>query len=430
MSATENLVWKTPLPPGYSSPVLSRTSVFLTARDKDVLYTIAIDRATGKELWRRESAQAPKPASPTRLAVSAPSPATDGSNAYVLFDEFGLISYDASGNERWRKPLAPFNTPYGFGSSPVIEGKILILAVDCDTDSYLLALDKDTGREMWKTPRPEATHGYPTPVAYRPSRGPAQLLLSGSFRLTSYRLETGEPLWWVDGMAWQAKSVPVVGDGLVFVHSSMPTMQELGPMPAEKTLAELLAKHDANKDGKLTRQEAPDNDIKKLWFLFDVNGDGILDEREFNLFQARNTAKSGFYAIKPGQRGDATGNIVWRYDKGLPNIPSPLLYNAVLYLLREGGILTAFEPATGKILKQGRVEGALGAYFASPVAADGKLYLLSKDGDLAVLRAGGDWEVLTVNKLGEDSWATPAIGGGAVYVRTQQALYCFRSARG
>jgi hypothetical protein len=206
-------------------------------------------------------------------------------------------------------------------------------------------------------------------------------------------------------------------------------MQELGPMPPEKTLAELLAKYDANKDGKLVQQEAPDNDFKKLWFLFDVNGNGILEEGEFTLFQARNTAKSGFYAIKPGARGDSTANIVWSYDKGLPNIPSPVLYNGVLFLLREGGILTAFEPATGKILKQGRVEGALGAYFASPVAADGKLYLLSKDGDLAVLKAAGDWEVLKVNKLGEDSWATPAIEGGSVFVRTQQALYCFRAGK-
>jgi outer membrane protein assembly factor BamB len=345
----------------------------------------------------------------------------------VLFDEFGLISYDAAGRERWRKPLAPFNTPYGFGASPVIEGQRLILLVDCDSDSYLAALDKDTGNQIWKTPRPEATHGYPAPVIYRPPNGPAQVIVSGSFQLAAYGLDTGEKLWWVDGMAWQAKSVPVIGDGLIFVHSSMPPMQELGPMPPEKTLAELLTKYDADKDGKLARAEAPDNDIKKLWFLFDLNQNGLLDESEFNLFQARNHARSGFYAIKPGTRGNATRNIVWRYDKGLPNIPSPLLYNGVLFLLREGGILTSFHPATGRIIKQGRVDGALGGYFASPVAADGKLYLFSQEGNLAVMKAAGEWALLTVNKLGEEGWATPAIGGGALYVRTRVALYCFRS---
>jgi outer membrane protein assembly factor BamB len=128
--------------------------------------------------------------------------------------------------------------------------------------------------------------------------------------------------------------------------------------------------------------------------------------------------------------GDSTANIVWRFDKGLPNIPSPILYRGVLYLLREGGILTAFDPATGQIWKQGRVEGALGSYFASPVASDDKLYLLSQEGNLAAVRAGKDWAVLKVSALGEECWSTPAIGGGAIYVRTQQALYCFRGASG
>jgi hypothetical protein len=101
--------------------VLSRDHVFITAKEKGVLYTVCLDRKTGRELWRRESARAPQPEPKTKLALAAPSPATDGANVYVAFDEFGLISYDGMGRERWRKPLTPLQTPYGFGSSPVIE---------------------------------------------------------------------------------------------------------------------------------------------------------------------------------------------------------------------------------------------------------------------------------------------------------------------
>jgi hypothetical protein len=216
---------------------------------------------------------------------------------------------------------------------------------------------------------------------------------------------------------------------MIYVHSSMPAMHELGEMPPEKTLGELLARYDADRNGRLAEAEAPDNNLKKLWFLFDLDGSGWLDQREFAAFQARNAARSGFYGLRPGVKGDATANIVWSYDKGLPNIPSPLLLGGALFLLREGGILSSLDPATGAVIKQARVEGALGNYFASPVAADGKLYLASQEGKLAVLKAAAAWEVLKVNDLGEECWATPAIDGGAVFVRTQAALYCFREAR-
>ena len=108
-------------------------------------------------------------------------------------------------------------------------------------------------------------------------------------------------------------------------------------------------------------------------------------------------------------------------------IPSPLLYDGVLYVIKNGGILTAFDPATGKVFKTGRVTGALGGYSASPVAAEGRIFVVSEEGKLAVLRAGRDWDVLAVNDLGEGAFATPALSAGRVYVRTDEALYCFAS---
>jgi outer membrane protein assembly factor BamB len=122
-------------------------------------------------------------------------------------------------------------------------------------------------------------------------------------------------------------------------------------------------------------------------------------------------------------------SLLWKNPKSLPNVPSPLLYRGVLYTLKEGGILTSLDPKTGEIRKQARLEGAPGAYYSSPVAADDKLYAISEEGKLAVVRAGADWELLAVNALDDGSKSTPAIVADAIYVRTYSALYCFRQPR-
>jgi hypothetical protein len=131
-------------------------------------------------------------------------------------------------------------------------------------------------------------------------------------------------------------------------------------------------------------------------------------------------------AIRLGGSGDVTGtHVLWRYDKSLPDVPSVLLYRGVLYLIRNGGILQTLDPATGKAIKQGRLEHALDEYYASPVAGDGKVYLISRNGTLSVLEAGGEWKVAGKGEFGEEVFATPAIADGHIWVRTASALYDF-----
>ena len=115
----------------------------------------------------------------------------------------------------------------------------------------------------------------------------------------------------------------------------------------------------------------------------------------------------------------------WQYHKSLPNVPSPLLYERVIYLVKDGGIVTTLDPDTGAVLKQARLTEAMSRYFASPVGGDGKVYLVGENGDVSVLKAGPEWEVLAVNRMGEDCYATPALVDGNVYLRTVNALYCF-----
>jgi outer membrane protein assembly factor BamB len=400
---TRNLAWKSTLPPGFSSPVLTDTTVFLTAYEDEKLYTIGIDRKTGKERFRAD-APAPLPGKPKPPnSPVSPSPATDGTNVYVFFDTFGLISYGLDGKERWRHALGPFNFPYGAGSSPIIAGRNVVLLCDQDTNSFLLAVDKDSGKQRWKTERSQATHGFSTPVLHTPRKGPAELIVSGAYELTGYSAETGDRLWWVTGMAWQAKSVPVVAGDVVYVHSWMASLTELGHKPVMVSWEQAVQQYDKNNDGKIQKEESPDESLVKIWFLYDLDKDGTLGNKDWDYLLARGAAKNGLYAIRLGGRGDITAtNVLWRYDKGLPNIPSPLLYGDALYVLREGGILTTLNPADGKLIKQARIEGAVDSYFASPVAADGKVFTASQEGKVAVIRAGREWELISVSEFGEE----------------------------
>jgi outer membrane protein assembly factor BamB len=131
-------------------------------------------------------------------------------------------------------------------------------------------------------------------------------------------------------------------------------------------------------------------------------------------------------AFRLGGKGDMTGkSLAWRYSKSLPNATSPLLYRDVIYMAKEGGILTSLNAGTGELYKQARLSGAPGPYYASPVAADGKVYTVSEEGKVSVIQAGPQWEILAVNTLDDEVHATPAIADGRLYLRTHSALYCF-----
>ena len=148
-SPQKNVVWKTAVPPGHSSPVLTETRIFLTAAENEKLLTLCLDRASGKIIWRREAPRPRKEEFQPTNSPASPSPLTDGQNVYVFFGDFGLISYTAEGTERWKLPLGPFNNQNGHGSSPILAGKMVILICDQDTDSYLLAVDQVTGKIRW-----------------------------------------------------------------------------------------------------------------------------------------------------------------------------------------------------------------------------------------------------------------------------------------
>ncbi len=192
---------------------------------------------------------------------------------------------------------------------------------------------------------------------------------------------------------------------------------------------------DANNDGFVGRDEVTAHKTERMdrmlqpdygFDAFDGNRDGKLDAKDWDTFRAMLAAENGLMAIKLGGSGDMTSSAVkWKYLRPVPQVPSTVLYQGVLYMVNDSGILISFDPKTGDVIKQGRLKGAIDKYFASPIGADGKVWLVSQDGTVSVVSAKGDWEVLQVNTLDDEVFATPVPADGELFIRTRSALYNF-----
>jgi outer membrane protein assembly factor BamB len=421
----KNVVWKTPLPPGHSSPVLTADRILLTAFEGEKLHVISLDRQTGRIEWRREVPRSRTQELHKSNSPASPSVATDGKNAFAFFTDFGLISYGPDGEERWRVPLAPFNNPFGMGSSPVLANGKVIQVCDSETGSFMLAVDQKSGKIIWRVERPEMTRAFSTPVLYKPKDGALQAVVAGTNQLRAYEVDTGKEVWRIRGLTWQLKPTPVIDRDKLYVlgwagGADHGNQIELPPFD------EILKTADTNKDGKLAKEELTDPRHQTDFAESDLDKDGFLGRRDWEKYQGKRSSINSMMAVRLGGIGDMTDkSILWRYYKSLPNVPSPLLYRNVLYMMKEGGILTALDPGTGEVLKQGRLPGALDYYYSSPVGADGKIYAASQAGHVSVIRAGADWEVLARNDMDDEVYATPAPVDGKLYVRTRSALYSF-----
>lgn len=399
---------------------MAGSKVFLTAKDGDALLTIAFDAANGRESWRRqlprkhahEVYRSNDPASAT--------PAADENSVYVFFPDFGLVSYTLNGKERWRHPLGPFQSFYGMSSSPIVAGDLVLLLCDQTRGSFLLALDRNSGKQRWRTARREHKEGWAVPIVHGD-----QIITIGSTRVDSYYLATGESRWWMP-----LSSNGSMGNALI--HGDNLILSTDGSNePWLPTFAAVLEKTDKNRDGKISIEESKEEkDWAEHFGWVDRNDDKLIEGAEWD--EARSLGVGNYGAISMPLNGkgriEATA-VHWRMQRNIPYVPAPLLYKGILYLVKSGGIITSLDPANGTIVKQGRSQSAPGTYYASPVAGDGKVYILSHEGKLSVLKAGAQWEVLAVNDLADEAAATPAISDGRLFVRTRHTLYCFSEPR-
>ncbi|MEK6237940.1 MAG: PQQ-binding-like beta-propeller repeat protein, partial [Planctomycetales bacterium] len=420
----KGLAWRSPLPPGHSTPCVHGDSIFLTVFENKILSVVRLDRATGKMLWKRNApTKTIEQVHPTGSPASC-TPACDGERVYSFFGSFGLLCHDLDGKLIWSKPMGPFQDEFGANSSPILVGDKLILNQDHDVDNFLTALDKRTGKTIWKTSREGFTRSYSTPVAWT-FEGRTQLIVAGSLQLTGYDAETGKKVWWVDGLSRILDTTPVVSGNTAYVASWTPG-GDAGQRIAMEAFPQAAEKYDKNQDGGIAKDELPRGAVLTRFYRIDLNQDGKLDAEEWKKHaRVFELAQNVALAVKLGGKGNVTAtHVQWTQRQGLPTVPSPTVYQGVVSMIKKGGILTTLDAKTGEIIKQDRAAG-LGSYYASVVAGDGKIYLADERGTVSVLKAGREWEVLSSHKFGERITATPVLQNGRVYLRTEEALYNF-----
>ena len=454
--------WKTAIPPGLSSPVLSAGKIFLTAIDGKRLVTLALESKSGKLLWQR---QAPEVALEKVHKTSSPAtstPLVDADNVYVYFGSFGMICYDHEGREKWKKPMPTPGSLYGMSTSPIAYKNMVILVIDNDknleksrlSQSRIIAFKKDTGEVAWEANRPHHRSGWSTPIIWDHGSG-KELVVLGNGRVRGYNPDTGAEKWFVGGFSRETIAVPVSGNGHVYISSA-----QLGGVADEKIdpqpFWQAIMSFDANKDGKLERKEMTGNftyplrpelppghpgfgiplpqdkkhrkgRLDGIFGWVDKNRDGYWTNGEYTAHMAFRRGKPLLAAIRPGGTGNIeTSHVTWELNRSIPEIPSPLFHRNLIYLVRNGGLLAAVNAKDGAQLYRERLGGS-GQYSASPVAANDHLYLISNLGLISVVKAGKEFDLTHSYDLKEPVLVTPAIDSSTLYIRSEKNLLALRS---
>jgi outer membrane protein assembly factor BamB len=399
--------------------------LFLTTYVDNELQTRCYQCKDGKLAWSRGlKVEKLETFHGTESSPAAPTPVTDGQRLVSYFGSFGLVCYDLKGNELWRRslPMALSLGGYGTASSPVIARDLVVVNCDRDQQSTLLAVDLRTGKTVWEAPRADSYGSFGTPVLWK-NDDIEEVIVPGSLRLKGYALKTGKEDWLVEGVTAYACTTPVVGDGMLFFAAWSDGKADAPLPPWNK----FLEQYDKNKDGVITLDEF--DDASRDYFRgFDVNRDGKIDKTDWDQIQAA-LAKSDnvLVAVKPGGRGNISQtHVAWKATRGLPYVASPLFYDGRIYFIKNGGMISSLDAKSGRpFYSQERIEAG-GSYYSSPVAANGLIYFASVSGKLTVIKAGGDKpEILHQAEFGERIFATPALAGDRLYLRTRSTLYAF-----
>ena len=448
-SPDSNVLWKTVIPAGHSSPVIWNNRIFLTASEpanKKELITLAIDREDGRILWRQVVQGETKVRFHPLNHPASSTAAADDQHVYVYFGTYGLLCYDHAGNEVWQRKLDTPPSKYGMATSPILYGDKVILALDGDDgSSRLLAVHRDAGQTAWEQPRSLFKAGWSTPMIFRHGRA-EELVVLGSKRLTAYDPSTGEEIWWAGGFPDETVGVPVAGDGLLFASAAALGGRGDDKLDAAATWKITVEEFDRNHDSQIQRDEMtegfafiqrpelpkdnpgyglPVRDMDVLLKIFDHDKNRSISEAEWMQTMSGFAAISrpSLLAIRPGAKKDAReSHVAWEIHRGIPETSSLLYCRGKLYLLRDGGVLTCLKASTGKELFRERI-GASGQYIASPIVAQDKLVTASTRGVVTVIQVDDELNVLARNDFGEKIFATPAVAQNKIYLRTTGHLY-------
>lgn len=418
--------WSVPIASGISTPCVVGEQIVLTTFDdqRQELATVALSLRDGQQLWRQVCPTTTiEPFHPTGSPASS-TPATDGERLFVFFGSYGLLCYDLDGKLLWEHRMGPFQDEFGASSSPVIAGDFVILNEDHDVGSYLIAINRQTGKQVWKTSRADFTRSYSTPVIWEHD-GEQELVVAGALKLIGYDLSTGDVRWWVDGLSRIVDSTPVVANGQLYLATWTP-----GGDPESRIsmpeFAEALKLYDTNDDKLVQKTELSEGPVLQRFFRMDLDQDEALSKPEWDKHRdVFDRAQNVAMAISPGGRGDITRtHVKWTYQRGLPTVPSPLVYRGSMYMVKDSGIITVLDARTGELQYQGRAAGR-GNYYASPVAINGTVCFVSERGVLTMLNAGSKWNLAGSHDFEQRILATPVVADGRLLIRTDEALHCF-----
>jgi outer membrane protein assembly factor BamB len=392
----QNVAWRIEIPGlAHSSPIVWDDQLFITsavssrsdATFKPGLYgegtasedrtpqrwiVMAIDRRTGSVRWQRTAYEGvPREKRHIKATYANATPATDGRHVVAFFGSQGLYAFDMQGTLLWKKDLGVLNTgaydlpeyEWGTASSPVIYKNLVIVQCDTQNESFVLAADIATGQTVWKAVRQELP-SWGTPTVYTSNRGTPELVTNASNYIRGYNPDTGAELWRLGGSSKITAPTPVFTDGLIVVASG----------------------------------RAPERPI---------------------------------FAIRPGARGDislhgdesSNGSVAWSKTGRGSYMPTPLIYQDRVYVLLNQGLIDAYDLKSGQEIYRQRIPHQGSGFSSSPVAADGRIYLSSEDGDVFVVSGGSEFKIIATNAMGEPLMATPALAGGHMYVRGERHLF-------
>ena len=402
-SAADNVAWKTEIPGrGWSSPIVWGDRVFLTTvvgeedsnppkgrveggnafpnhrqhtTSERQWKVLCLDLVSGKVRWERPVHRGLPPA-PTHVKNSygTETPVADGQRVYAYFGNVGVFCLDFDGRPLWSQATKPRAMQYdaGTAASPVLHGDCLYLVNDNQDESYLLALDKRTGQQVWRVDRDEKSN-WSTPLVWENGRR-AEIITAGSGKVRSYDLD-GKLLWWFTGMSGITIATPYADRGLLYLSS------------------------------------------------------GYLQDRRRPIYAVRPGA-AGDISLRPGQTSNAS--IAWCRTTAAPYNPTTLVYDGRLYVLYDRGRLSAFDPRTGApLFENQRLSKEPMQCWASPWACNGRVFCLNEDGVTFVVQAGDRFQLLHSNKLADDDmcFATPAVAGDRLLVRSSARIYCIRRSK-
>jgi outer membrane protein assembly factor BamB len=359
----KDFLWKVPVPGvGHSSPVLWGDRLFLTAGEKETgkRIVLGIDAATGKTVWT-QTFPARRYKMHQRNSIATATPAVDAQRLYVSWatpDKYTVSALDHNGNPRWEADLGPYKSAHGFGVSLIVHDDLVLAGNDQDGGGSLVALEAATGQVRWRVPRKPKNATYSTPCIYRPNQGSSQAIFTNwQHGITAVDLKAGKVAWEI---------------------SVFDTKRQ------ERSVASPV-----------------------------VAGNLILGTCGFA------TGQKHMVAIDPAGSADGKPREVWRMEKSVSYLPTPLVKGARVYACSEQGIASCLDLATGKVIWQERVPGS---FSASPICVGDRIYCVSNEGDVLVLAAADQFRLVARNKLGERCQSTPAVAGGRLYVRTSGHL--------